>query len=293
MTLRVQPKTILLATDLSNRCDRALSRAAQLATEWEANLIAATVIEAEPDQLMDRRERKPRTTPTERARRTLDSHLADIKIPARPHVASGNPSSVLHSVAEEQNCDLIVMGTARHDALRGLLVGGTTKRLIKALSAPVLVVHDRPAGSYRNILIATDRSEGARAALLKAAELFPNARITLFNASDFPAARNLGPNERANNDTDLRSDLLAEVIADPRVGTDLAARLELVVKTGAVERLIGEYAQDNAVDLTVVGSHDHGAIFEAIIGSTERRLLDSHAGDLLIVSSKESQTGPA
>jgi len=41
------------------------------------------------------------------------------------------------------------------------------------------------------------------------------------------------------------------------------------------------------VDLTVVGSHGHGAIFEAVVGSTERKLLDSHAGDLLIVSSNE------
>ncbi|MGB3847392.1 MAG: universal stress protein [Sphingopyxis sp.] len=287
MTRRVRPKSILLATDLSSRCDRALSRAAQLAAEWEANLIAATVVEAEPDQLMDQREREPRTTPAERALRTLESHLTDVKIRAEAHVASGNPASVLRSVAEQNNFDLIIMGTARNEALPGLLLGGTTKQLMKTLSAPVLIVHDRPAGPYRNILVATDRSQGAREALFAAARFFPKARITLFNAHDFPAASNLGANERAKHDMDLRSEMLAEIIADPRVSTDLAARLELVVETGAVERLVSEYAQDHAVDLTVVGSHGHGAIFEAVIGSTERKLLDSHAGDLLIVSSKE------
>lgn len=202
-------------------------------------------------------------------------------------MASGNPASVLHSVAEQNNCDVIIMGTARNDALRGLLLGGTTKQLMKTLSAPVLVVHDRPAGPYGNILVATDRSQGAREALLAAARLFPKARITLFNAHDFPAASNLVPNERAKNDMDLPSDMLAEIIADPCVSADLAARLELFVEAGAVERLVSEYAQDHAVDLTVVGSHGHGAIFEAVIGSTERKLLDSHAGDLLIVSSNE------
>jgi nucleotide-binding universal stress UspA family protein len=172
---------------------------------------------------MDQRKRSPRTTPTERARRTLDSHLADVKIPAKAHVATGNPSSVLHSVAEKEGCDMIIMGTARNDALRGLLLGGTTERLIKTLSAPVLVVHDRPAGPYRNILVATDRSQGAREALLEAARLFPKTRLTLFNAHDFPAVSNLGPNEWAKNGMDLRSDMLAEIIADPRVSTDLAA----------------------------------------------------------------------
>jgi len=33
------PKAILLATDLSARCDRALDRAALLASEWQAQLI--------------------------------------------------------------------------------------------------------------------------------------------------------------------------------------------------------------------------------------------------------------
>ena len=288
MTLNEPPKTILLATDLSNRCDRALSRTAQLATEWEANVIAATIVEAEPDRLMDQRERKPRATPIERARHTLDSHLADVEISAKVYVATGDPLSILPSVAEEEDCEMIIMGTARTDALRGLLLGGTTKRLIKTLSAPVLVVHDRPAGRYRNILVATDRSQGAREALLEVARLFPDARLTLFYAHDFPTASNLGSNDRAMKDIDLRSEMLAEIIGDPHVSTDLAARLDLVVQTGAVDRLVSEYAQDYGMDLTVVGSHGHGAIFEAIIGSTERKLLNTHVGDLLIVSSDES-----
>jgi len=90
---------------------------------------------------------------------------------------------------------------------------------------------------------------------------------------------------------DLRSDMLAEIITDPRVGTDLAARLELVVETGAVDRLVGEYAQDHAVNLTVVGSHGHDAIFEAVIGSTERKLREWHTGYLLILSTNEGWTG--
>ena len=42
-----------------------------------------------------------------------------------------------------------------------------------------------------------------------------------------------------------------------------------------------------SVDITVVGSHGHGAIFEAIIGSTARKLLDTHTEDILIVGSDE------
>ena len=34
------PKRLLLATDLSARCDRALDRAAQLAEAWQAEIVA-------------------------------------------------------------------------------------------------------------------------------------------------------------------------------------------------------------------------------------------------------------
>jgi nucleotide-binding universal stress UspA family protein len=43
------PKTILLATDLSSRCDRAMDRAAQLASLWGARLVVLNVLEHEYD----------------------------------------------------------------------------------------------------------------------------------------------------------------------------------------------------------------------------------------------------
>lgn len=281
---RPLPQTILVATDLSCRCDRALDRAIALAEEWGARLIAATVVEPAPGHLLERRGRRRPTTPVERARRTLRSHLAGNST-AEILVAVGDPAAELQAIAEKENCDLVVAGVARNDMLGGLLLGGTAKRLIKNLSIPALVVHDRPVGPYRNVIVATDRSQGAREALLVSAALFPHARLTLFHAHDLPAAAGLAAATRPEIDHDLRSHMLAEIIADPRVGTDLAARLDLIVETGAVERLISEFAEDRFADLTVVGSHGHGALFEAIIGSTERKLLESHSGDLLVVSS--------
>src|SRR5690606_5948022 len=47
------PSTILLATDLSARCDRALDRAAMLASQWHAELVVLHAIE-DPSALQQR-----------------------------------------------------------------------------------------------------------------------------------------------------------------------------------------------------------------------------------------------
>jgi Universal stress protein UspA and related nucleotide-binding proteins len=279
-----QPKVILLATDLGCQSDRALDRAVALAGEWNARLIAATIVEPDAAQMLEPKGRRRITTPLERARRTLESHLAASGGSAEILVTTGDPAAELQSIAMKESCDLVVVGGGRNDMLGGLLLGGTAKRLIRTLTVPLLVVHDRPAGPYGNIVVATDRSPGAREALLASASFFPRARLTLFHAHDVPSAAAPAHSE---TDYDLRSHMLAEVLADPRVSDDLATRLDLVVETGAVERLISEFAEDHFADLTVVGSHGHGILFEAIIGSTERKLLETHSGDLLIVGSAD------
>lgn len=57
----------------------------------------------------------------------------------------------------------------------------------------------------------------------------------------------------------------------------------MVADYGAPEALLPDYVEDQRVDLTVVGSHGHGALFDALMGSTAKRLVEALEGDLLIV----------
>src|SRR3546814_7254277 len=50
MTSSNPPHSILLATDLSHRCDRALDRAVQLAQQWSARLLVVHAVEKEVDE---------------------------------------------------------------------------------------------------------------------------------------------------------------------------------------------------------------------------------------------------
>lgn len=57
-------------------------------------------------------------------------------------VERGNPVKIILKVAEEQNCDLIVMGFKGKTALDDLTIGSTVNRVLHKSKVPVLVIHN-------------------------------------------------------------------------------------------------------------------------------------------------------
>ena len=72
-------------------------------------------------------------------------------------------------------------------------------------------------------------------------------------------------------------------MGDDRVDDRLRDRIEVVIAHGSPERLLRDYVEDQHVDLTLIRSHGSGALFDALIGSTAKTLLETLEGDLLIV----------
>jgi nucleotide-binding universal stress UspA family protein len=52
----------------------------------------------------------------------------------------GHPDEVIISAVERTNADLLVMGAYGHSRIRNLIIGSTTNALLRACTAPVLVV---------------------------------------------------------------------------------------------------------------------------------------------------------
>ena len=55
-------------------------------------------------------------------------------------VSRGNPVELILSIADEKNCDLIVMGTHGHRSLADAMMGSTARRVLRRSDKPVLVV---------------------------------------------------------------------------------------------------------------------------------------------------------
>lgn len=292
MTSPTRPRKILLATDMSCRCDRALDRAVQLAEEWEAELIAAYVI----DPVETRQFRFDRTpaswrrlpSPVDRMKWRLRRDLGIAADTIRILVEEGEPAEVLLAMAAREGCDLIVTGIARDETLGRMFLGNTVNRLVRGSPAPVLVVHDRAVRHYRDIVVGTDFSEASLQALLTTAAYFPAAALTLFHGYDVPFSGYLDEQDFKRDLGVMEKELGTKFLADDRVDARLRDRTDVVIAHGSPERLLSDYVEDQHVDLTVIGSHGRGALFDALIGSTAKNLIETLEGDLLIVHYRRS-----
>lgn len=281
------PQTILLATDLSARCDRALDRAVQLASQWGARLIALTVIEsagandAFAAMLPSWRQG---TDPMRLARRRLLADVSASPVDVTPVVEEGDAAEVIAQVAAQWGSNLIVTGLARDETLGRFSLGTTVSRLIRSADAPVLVVKRRGSQGYRNVVAATDLSPASRRAVETAANWFPDMPMALFHAYDVPYAGMTSDSTRYRQD--YRNVALAECmefLATTTLPLERRNAIKMVIEQGMPGELLQDYVQEFNVDLVALGSRGRSAIVDLLIGNTATQILGRVDCDVLIV----------
>ena len=279
---RDHPGNILLATDLSSRGDRALDRTAQLARHWGARMHVMHAVDAmSPSipagmnaELYLRAWPDPKPEAQRRLARLLD------EVPATLHIEDGSASQAILKVAEREGCDLIVLGESR-DRLLGPFET-TVDEVVRKAASSVLLVRSRPIRPYRQLLVGTDYTDEALQAVSRAASLFPDAAITLIHACVAPYAglrSDAGPDSTwvPQELARLRSHLEQADLAEER---KRAVRLQ--VDAGPPASVLPKHVLESSVDLTVIGAHPRGLVYEAILGAS-RMIVDAIPGDILVV----------
>jgi nucleotide-binding universal stress UspA family protein len=179
------PKRILLATDLSSRCDRAQERAIRLAEQWGARLFILHVLPGtEPDEVPSWR--RGHSEAAQVAERRIRADLQDGAAASEIILAQGEPAATILHQATERDCQLIVTGVARDEMMGRAALGQIVEQLIRKSTSPVLVVKGRAHGLYGEILVATDYSATSRHAVAGTLQLFPDSQVTLLHAFQVP-----------------------------------------------------------------------------------------------------------
>jgi nucleotide-binding universal stress UspA family protein len=133
-------RTILFATDFSERSEAAFPLACALARDQQARLI---VLYVDPPaafhgEVVDRAS----DDYYRRLHNELHRYQAPEGVPVEHRLEEGKVVPGILRVAKEENCDLIVLATHGRSGIRRLLVGSVTEEVLRHAECPVLTLSE-------------------------------------------------------------------------------------------------------------------------------------------------------
>lgn len=274
---------VLLITDLSPRCDRAMDRAASMAKLHGVGLIVLHVVET--PWLTKLAQPAWRTLQDEHlvvARARVENDLGSVGVDVKVLIETGHPADVIVAVASEHNCSIIVTGTARDETLGRIVLGTTVERLARRCETPLLIVRSRPFKPYTKVTVATDFSEGSRQALSTAVKLMPQASFTLFHSFDQIAGVYDLDQPTVKEESAARLKTAAEFIGNTKALKGKTAP-SVVIEHGPAEQRLPNFVQAEGTDLVVLGTHGVTGIIRTAMGSIAEKLLSALRCDVMIV----------
>lgn len=278
---------IMLATDFSERSDRALRRAVILARQHGASLEVVHVVDDDrPRRIVDHEVGDARQLLGELARtlKEIDGVVCTTE------VLLDDPFAGIVKAAEKASPDLLVIGPHRRQILRDAFVGTTAERTIRAVRCPVLMANGPPVGPWRNVLMTTDLSEQAVSALTRflAAGISGDALRSILYVFDAPALRlAMSDSMGKEGERDYLEDLsrearqaLAQFIGRAGIGqAERIVRHDEATVAGEILKAAGAMK----ADLVVVSTQGKGAISRMVLGSVALQVLKDAQCDVLVM----------
>lgn len=206
-------------------------------------------------------------------------------------------------IAQEDGCDVILMGTHGREGLGRFLLGSVAERVTRASSVPVMLVRGPAATSKTpvdRILLPVDGSDVSQAAVDYAGNL---ARKTgaevrlLYVLPDLPASPDSSSTEYADLDRlsrDLRRE--GEIVlasARERLGVATAPTLLYEANGERIGDVIARVAHDEGVGMVVMGTHGRGGWDRLLLGSVAERVAHKAEVPVLLVRKAPNRETPA
>lgn len=218
----------------------------------------------------------------ERTVETVTSRLEGCGCKAHPFVVQGDTATELLDLVHQANFELVASGTSMDSAVKAFFLGSVSRKLALYSECSVLVArhfrHEQADGSAArlkskaklDVLVAVDGSAGSQSSVdsLSALETSRFGRVIVVSVGP-PGSLPLDtpvPAETDALDPDARR--FADIAHD--VATQIARcgdSVEAVVASGRPSAEIVRLAEQEDVDLIVMGATRHGAIERLILGS--------------------------
>jgi nucleotide-binding universal stress UspA family protein len=265
---------ILFPTDFSEVAERAFSHATHLADRFSAEIHVLNVVpptKPEYAQPMDYlKEGAFGGPPIER-----------VTLVHRQIEESSAPMAVL-AYADDNDVDLIVMGTHGRKGLDRLFIGSVAEEVLRLATTPVLTVHgegrSRGADHVERILVPVDFSDHSKLSVTYARELAASygARVELVHVVEdttLPAVYGLEPQQTSTPEVLRRIDQGLEALIADAPGANVPVTASVI--HGNPVRGILDYSEESGADLIVIATHGLSGLRRLLMGSVSERIVRS------------------
>ena len=288
--MRVMFRRILCATDLSDISHQAIAHGITFAHEFGAHLLVCHCIHLPAPSIYG----EAYLAPEEQLHRSMDFARKRIAELMEGHavdweslVIVGPAAQEITREARERAVDIVLTATQGRRVLKRMLLGSVTERLMRTLPCPLLVIPaaDGEAAAmpeaalrFKRILVGCDFSPDADLAFrhgLSLAQEF-QAELHLMHVIETPLyTETLKPvfAHQPASTAVIRDFLQSKVDALVPQEARHWCQPVTVLEEGQPYRQLLRYAEEQAIDLIVLGVRGHGLIGTMFLGSTTDRVI--------------------
>lgn len=281
---------ILIGRDFSSVSDRALRHSLDLAARTEATL---HILHA--DVLHDLKKRSDKSpSPGEgidslrqemKQAGTLSAEAVDSVSVVEVVQRDVSPAPALLRYAANESIDLIILGTHGRRGPSRILLGSVAEEVVRRAQLPVLTVRGEdertstvPTPPQNRILVPIDFSDYSREALKHAhewASLY-DAQVDVLHVVEedlHPAFYLGGVQSIYDVEPDLNEKVRAKMNTFIMEVLGATSSIETHVKSGSVSSGIIEFAEEHAVDLTILSTHGRTGLKRFLLGSVTENVV--------------------
>ncbi|NET27824.1 universal stress protein [Okeania sp. SIO1I7] len=170
-----------------------------------------------------------------------------------PRLKQGDPKDIVCQVADEEQSELIIMGSRGLGKLQAILENSVSQYVFQLTSHPMLLVKDDIyVKKIRNVMVALDSSKGGKSSLQLAISLvnqIPGGQLILSHVKKDPSGKSM-----QDYTADAEKDpVVAEAAAEAK---KMGIKYRCVAASGKPGPEICKISQDLNVDLLILGSPD-------------------------------------
>ena len=292
---------ILVPTDGSDHALRAMEHAQRLSNAFSAAVYVLNVVDLDAaggpfnmggldEEFIERLK--------QRGHNEVQSSVAKFRdgIDVQTEVTTGTPSNVILQYADENDIDLLVMGTHGRSGVKRYLLGSVAESVVRRSDPPVITVRttDQPqvVDGYDDILVPTDGSTHAGLAAEHGIEIAKrfDARIHAVHIVDIRALSGTPDavvSASFSQQLTAHGEEVTESVAERARATGLD--VTTTVQQGMPSSTLLSYVQEHDIDLVTMGSAGRTGLDRYLIGSTTNRIIRQSEAPVLSISAKNNQ----